>query len=200
LLWGLIKRDSTSWQMALQIIVASIPTAIIGIIMKKKMEWLLTNSNVAALGLIVTGIILLISERGFQKKSSFNLDGFGINYRTAFLIGVAQGFAALPGISRSGSTIVTGLFLGMDTRNAARFSFLVSIPAIAGAGLLEFLGAEESLSMTELSLGAFVSFVTGLLAIRWMVQLVQNNKLKPFAYYVFALSGLFLAYKFFMYI
>lgn len=196
LLVGLIRRESESITMFLQIIVASIPTAIIGFFMKKKMEWLLTDPVMASIGLCITGWILLMSQKSFQRKKDFNLEAFGIDYKTAFLIGVAQGFAVLPGVSRSGSTIVSGLFLGMDTRNAARFSFLISVPAIFGAGLLEFLGAEQQISVTYLGLGAFVSFITGLIAISLMVRLVQTNKLKPFAYYVFLIALLSLVHIF----
>lgn len=194
LLMGLLRRDYESIQMCIHIIVASIPTALIGLFMKKNFEWILTDPVIAGLGLMGTGFILLSSAKGFDRRAGFNLSGFGTDIKTAFIIGIVQGFAVLPGISRSGSTIVSGLFLGMDSRNAARFSFLISVPAIFGAGLLEFVGSEQSLSIKELGIGVLVSFVTGLLAISWMVRLVQNNRLKGFAYYVFGLSGLFFAY------
>lgn len=194
LLLGLIRRDQESIQMCVHIVMASIPTALIGLFMKNKFEWVLTDPVIAAACLFVTGLILLSSTKVFHRRSDFNLSGFGIDIKTAFLIGIVQGFAVLPGISRSGSTIVSGLFLGMDSRNASRFSFLISVPAILGAALLEFLGTEQSISIRDLGVGVFVSFITGLVAITWMVRLVQNNKLKGFAYYVFILSGAFFAY------
>jgi undecaprenyl-diphosphatase len=105
---------------------------------------------------------------------------------------MVQGFAVLPGISRSGSTIVTGLFLKMDPHNAARFSFLISLPAIAGAGLLEFMDLESGINGTRLVLGAVVSFLTGLLAISWMVKLTLGGRLKGFSLYLCLVSVGFL--------
>jgi len=79
----------------------------------------------------------------------------------------------------------------MNPKNASQFSFLISVPAIFGAGLLEFLSLEESVDLTSLSIGAVISFLTGLLAISWMVQVTLKGRLKPFSYYVFAVSALF---------
>ena len=189
LLKGIAARDSESLSMTFHIIVASVPTAIIGLAMKKQAGWILTNPVVAATCLLITGAFLFFSDRivinqGFQT-------GFGIGFFKSFLIGVVQGFAVLPGISRSGSTIVTGLVLGMNPKNASRFSFLISVPAIAGAGLLEAMDLEAGVDWTSLLVGGFVSFIIGLLAISWMVRLTMRGHLKFFSYYVVALSALF---------
>lgn len=186
---GFLNKDKEAIGMIMMIVVASVPTAIIGLVLKKKADWILTNPVVAAGCLCITGLILLVSDK-IQKGESFQT-GFGIGFKQAFLIGIVQGMAALPGISRSGSTIVMGLFLGMNPKNASRFSFLVSVPAIMGAGLLEVLDLESSVDISSLLIGGVVSFVTGLAAIALMVKLTMNGQLKYFAYYVFGVSGLF---------
>lgn len=190
LLAGFLGGDKTSIQMVGQILVASVPTGIIGILMKKNMDWVLTHPMVAASCLLVSALILLLSGRA--RQTDFDSEGFGITYWKAFLIGTVQGFAVLPGISRSGSTIVTGLFLGMAPQNGARFSFLISVPAIAGAGLLEFMSAEEAMDFQSLGLGALISFVTGLIAIHWMVKITLQRRLRVFAFYLVPVAFLFM--------
>lgn len=189
ILRGLVNRDKESIHMTLMIIVASVPTAIIGLLIKKKAGWVLTNPVVAASCLLVTGLLLYLSDR-IRISENFQT-GFGGGYRQAFVIGIVQGFAVLPGISRSGSTIITGLYLGMNPKNASRFSFLMSVPAIAGAGLLEAMDIKEGVDWMSLSLGALVSFITGLVAIAWMVRVTLKGNLKNFSYYVFTVSFLF---------
>ncbi len=190
ILQGLLKKEKESQKIVLFLMIASVPTGIIGIIMKKNMEWILTSPLVAAMGLIVTGSFLLLSGR--MAVSLEPSKAYGLNPKKAFLIGLIQGFAVLPGISRSGSTILCGLFLGLNPKNAAQFSFLVSLPALMGAGLLEFMDSSQPLVYSELLLGALVSFVTGIFAISWMVKLTQSGRLQGFGYYVITLGVCFL--------
>ncbi len=189
ILRGLRQGDKEAVSMTIMIVVASIPTAFIGLLMKKNAGWILTNPLVAAGCLVITGLILFFSDR-IRVGQNFQT-GFGIGMGQAFVVGIVQGFAVLPGISRSGSTIVTGLFLGMNPKNASRFSFLISVPAIAGAGLLEALDVQAGIDWTSLLIGGVVSFVTGLVAIAWMVRVTMKGHLKHFSYYVFGLSALF---------
>lgn len=190
---GLIRKDRESWTMAFLIVTASIPTAIIGLFMKKKADWILTNPVVAASCLLVTAFILYLS--GKIKVYHTQAPGFGIGFKKALLIGTVQGLAVLPGISRSGSTIVMGLFLNMAPHNAARFSFLISLPAIFGAALLEFLDMGSGIDGTRLIVGGMVSFITGLFAISLMVRLTLGGKLKSFSLYLCLVSfGFFLCY------
>jgi undecaprenyl-diphosphatase len=105
------------------------------------------------------------------------------------VIGVAQAFAILPGISRSGSTIVTGIFVGISREEAAKFSFLLSLPAILGASVLKIndllsLG-NSTISLTYLLVGAVVAFISGYLAILWLLNVVKKGKLEWFAYYCY---------------
>ena len=189
ILMGLVKRDREAISMATLIIVASIPTAIIALLMKKKADWILTNPVVAGTCLLVTGCFLFFSDR-INVSRRFQT-GFGIGFSRALLIGFVQGVAVLPGISRSGSTIIMGLLLGMNPKNASRFSFLISVPAIFGAGLLEVFDLKEGVDFTSLAIGGLISFLVGLAAISLMVRVTLKGRLKPFSYYVFAVSGLF---------
>ncbi len=136
ILKGLFQKEEESWKIFLYIVVASIPTGIIGLLMKKNAQWILTNPLVSALCLLLMGGVLLSSqwiELKFEKQKAY-----GLTYKKAFYIGLVQGIAVLPGISRSGTTIICGLYLGLSPANAAKFSFLVSLPALLGAGMLEF--------------------------------------------------------------
>ncbi len=187
---GVLQKDKEAISMTTLIVVASIPTAIIGLFMKKKMDWILTNPLVAAIGLLITGLILFFSDR-IRVGQNFQT-GFGIGLSKAFLVGVVQGLAVMPGISRSGSTIVMGLCLGMNPKNASRFSFLISVPAIAGAGLLEAMDLQQGIEWTSLLIGGVASFLTGLVAIALMVRITMKGHLKGFSYYVVSLSILFL--------
>ena len=188
---GFLQRDRESVAMVYMILVASLPTALIGLTMKKNMDWILTNPLVSAVCMLFTALLLFFSDR-IQVKTNYQ-EGFGVGYGRAFLIGIVQGFAVLPGISRSGSTIIAGLFLGMSAKNAARFSFLISLPAILGAGLLEFMDVQADVALKPLIIGAVVSFLTGLFAISWMVRLTLNGNLKVFSYYLFFISVAFLS-------
>lgn len=190
LFMGLLRRQQESVQMFALIVCASLPTGVIGLLMKKKMDWVLTHPLVAGVCLGITGLILQLPKK---KASPFDFDmrpGFGISFPTAFIIGIVQGLAVLPGISRSGSTIVAGLLLGMSPSNASRFSFLISIPAILAAGLLELKDGTHSLNLSDLTIGFAVSFVTGLLAISWMVRLTAKRQFRVFSYYALTISVL----------
>ena len=131
--------------------------------------------------LTITGIFLLLSRYASQKQEN-------ISVGKSILIGTAQAFAILPGISRSGSTIVTGLMLGMDRENAAKFSFLLAIPAILGASVIkinDLLTLEGQISISYLLIGALAAFISGYFAIIWLLDIVKRGKLEWFAYYCF---------------
>jgi len=132
--------------------------------------------------LAITGTILLFSRFMPKKDQEMTIV-------KSFLIGISQAFAILPGISRSGSTIVTGIFLGIDKENAARFSFLLAIPAILGASVIKLkdLISMESyiIPVSYLVIGAIVSFISGYFAIIWLLDIVKKGKLEWFAFYCY---------------
>lgn len=184
-------RDPQRRKMALLIIVASVPTAAIGLLLKKQFKTLFEMPNIVAGALFVTGLILLLSEKLKAKASQLEIADF--SYSRAVIIGIAQGLAITPGISRSGSTIATGLMLGLKGEDAARFSFLLMIPAVGGATLLEIkdaleIGLPASIDITGILAGTIAACLTGFLALKLLVYIIKKQKLSYFAYYLFVVS------------
>ena len=164
------------------IILASIPTAIIGLYLESYSETLFLTTAISGYGLIFTSVLLYLSDR-FEAKG-------GITGLKSFLSGVVQGVAVIPGISRSGSTITTLIFLGVKREEAAEFSFLMSLPAIFGATLLQIrhLEALDNNMLLTYLLGTITAFLCGLLAIHIMLMFVKNASLKIFALYCLILG------------
>ncbi|NNC94285.1 MAG: undecaprenyl-diphosphate phosphatase [Chitinophagales bacterium] len=169
---------------SLYILVSMIPVAIVGFGFKDQVESLFSG-NILLVGimLMVTGTLLLLTI--IIKSNEKNL-----SVRSAILIGIAQAIAVIPGISRSGSTISTGLLLGIRKDIITRFSFLMVIPPIIGGTMLEVKelmeqGGVQSEEITSLSLGFLGAFIAGLAACQWMIKIVRNGKIQYFAYYCF---------------
>ena len=203
ILWilkGLVKfewNDETKY--TLNIIVSMIPIAIVGLCFKDSIEGLYANEHVRTM---VVGVCLLITAalltlthfyNGKEKENLSPLD--------SFIIGIAQAVAVLPGLSRSGSTIATGLLLGNNKKKLAQFSFLMVIPPILGEALLDFKhlispsaeylaehGASAPLSASALSIGFLAAFVAGCFACKWMISIVKKCKLIYFGIYC-AIAG-----------
>lgn len=170
----------------LLIIVGSIPAAIVGFTLVHWIETELWNITIAAYGILFTGTCLLLS-RSVRPKSII-LEGPLFSYITvqkAFWIGVAQSLALLPGVSRSGMTITCALFLKTGRKDAATFSFILSLPAILGAFVLK-LSENGGLPNQDLNLyliGFLLAFVVGLLALACVLKIVLKGKFYQFGYY-----------------
>jgi undecaprenyl-diphosphatase len=175
-------REYALWD--LYVIIGTIPAAVIGLIFKDQIEAFFSNTILVIIMLFITGTILLFSRKIKSAQGP-------VTPWKSFLIGCAQAFAILPGISRSGSTIVTGMVLGVDREKAARFSFILSIPAILGAFVLKMADLmESSLSSTQLLYlltGTLAAFISGYVAIVWLMNLIKKGKLDRFAYYCYAI-------------
>lgn len=159
------------------IILASIPTAIIGLSLVEPVETYLTMPVYVGYALIVTSLLLVFSDKAGGSSK--------ISTPVAILIGIVQGLAVIPGISRSGSTIAAALFLKVKREEAAEFSFLMSLPAILGATILQ-LRKLDSFDMELLpiySAGMLAAFISGIIGIGVMMQVVKNASLKFFAFY-----------------
>ena len=170
---------------SLKIILSMIPATVIGLTME---DWIESTffGNLLLVGsmLLVTGLLLFAADRA--KDTTRN-----VNFSSAFIIGIAQAIAILPGISRSGATISASVLLGIDRSRAARFSFLMVVPLILGKMAKDiFDGAflETSVSGVALAAGFVASFITGLLACTWMIALVKKAKLSWFSYYCFVVG------------
>ncbi|MBP7039003.1 MAG: undecaprenyl-diphosphate phosphatase [Bacteroidales bacterium] len=165
----------------LRIFVSMIPLALVGFFLKEEVEGLY-NGNMLLIGLmlLVTSLLLTIGHFASGK-------GRSISYRDAFIIGLAQAFAAIPGISRSGATIATGMMLGNRKDELARFSFLMVLIPILGANFLEIVSSTdkmtESLSPAVLIAGTLTAFISGYAACRWMINIVRKSKMIWFAAY-----------------
>ncbi|NQT89809.1 MAG: undecaprenyl-diphosphate phosphatase [Candidatus Omnitrophica bacterium] len=176
-------------RLLLLIIIASIPTAVIGFLFKDLLKSLFVNVRVVGIMLFVTAGFLFIGEWAAGRKK----DKTGLSWFKALVIGIVQGISIIPGISRSGSTISTGMFLGLEKKEAVRFSFLLSIPAILGA--LAFMlrnGAGMSVDTLSLLAATASAFVVGLAAIYILIKAVARARLKFFAIYCLLMGTLIL--------
>jgi undecaprenyl-diphosphatase len=172
-------NDSSAY--LLKIIVSMIPVALVGVFFKNEVEAFFTG-NILFVGcmLLITATLLTISH--FIKPGSKNL-----GYLDAFIIGIAQAFAVLPGISRSGATITTALFMGNKREEAARFSFLMVLLPIIAANFLDLMGQESDVASNvgwfPLLVGFLAAFVSGLIACKLMLSIVRKGKLLYFGIY-----------------
>jgi len=170
------------------ILISMLPVFIVGIFFKDAVESFY-NGNIAFVGamLIITGLLLLASEKIKAKTRNLNAP-------SAFIIGIAQAIAVLPGISRSGATIATGLISGVDRSAIARFSFLMVIPPIIGASILDVGNISNSkynsTDILNMCAGFMAAFLTGLFACKLMIRLVKNSKLIYFAIYCFLVGSI----------
>ena len=191
------KFDNYEAMLPVYIIIGTFFTCLIVYPIKDFCEKLLTMPYIIGITLIITGTILLLSEF-LSKKIAEKVSA--VNIKKSILIGIAQGLAAIPGISRSGSTIATALALGIDRTNAARYSFLLSVPVILLAVVYktpEILKPEiySNLSIMPILAGTFVSAVVGYFCIKYFMAFLNKFSLNIFAYYCMAV-GLFVAIYF----
>ncbi len=168
-------------RLVLLIVLASIPTAAIGLGLKDLVEGLFTSPVAAALGWLFTGGILLLADRAAVGTRGVDM----ITPLDAILMGAAQGVAVLPGVSRSGSTVAVGIFRGLRANDAADFSFLIAIPAIIGASLLQLgdLGELSGDSWSIYLTGGVVAGVVGYAAIWGLLKLLERRIIQPFGWY-----------------
>lgn len=199
ILKGLVKFElNDSWKFTLMVIISMVPAAVVGVFFK---DWIddFYNGNVLLVSvmLLITGVILYFSDRA---KNSIG----GVTYTNAFLIGIVQAIAIMPGISRSGSTIGTSVLLGIDREKAARFSFLMVLPLIIGAMLLEFkdyidmsatMQKEALILDSSILLGFVAALVSGYFACKWMISIVKRSQLTYFSIYCWVIGGAGLAYS-----
>lgn len=191
---------TTSWNeekdFSAKIILSMIPVGIVGVLWESEIEALF-NGNIVLVGsmLIITGLLLSFT---YYKKAGDTK----VNYPKSILIGLAQAFAILPGVSRSGSTISTALLLNVSREKAARFSFLMVLPPIIGAMLLkvkDFIEAPEmaeGISAIALIAGFAAAFISGVWACKWMIGIVKKGKLIYFAIYCFIIGATALVWSF----
>jgi undecaprenyl-diphosphatase len=186
-IWGICRAlwrfdfNSPSARLFLMILIGTIPTAIIGLSFRDFFEGLFSRVVPTAVMLLITGSLLFMADRVKTSGASKKI----IRASDALIIGIVQGLAIIPGISRSGSTISTGIFIGLERQGAATFSFLLSIPSIAGAGWLQasdIMQLQRDL-LVPLLVGTVLSAVTGYMAIKALLRFVIQRRLSFFSYY-----------------
>lgn len=181
LLKGVLKFE---WNEDLQFVskigISMLPAVVVGVLFEKELEQLFSG-NIFLVGcmLIITAALLFLADKAKNTEKK-------VSFKDAFIIGVSQAIAMLPGISRSGATISTSVLLGNDKTKAARFSFLMVIPLIFGKIGKDILSGDlsyDSSNFSALSIGFLAAFVAGILACTWMIKLVRKSKLSYFAIY-----------------
>ena len=185
---GLRIEERPIRKLGIMIIVSSIPTAIMGLLFSDYIDRIFGSLTVISICWIITGFILLFSEKLNNNKKEIE----GMKYRNAIFVGICQGLAIMPGISRSGSTIVGSLVTGLKREFAVEFAFLISIPAILGSAILEFpkaikAGIEPS-TIGPMIVGFLVAAISGYFAITTMIRIVSKHRMRYFSYYVWILG------------
>ncbi|NLH26908.1 MAG: undecaprenyl-diphosphatase UppP [Syntrophomonadaceae bacterium] len=172
------------------LVLATIPGAIMGLLLEEKAETVFRNPVLIAVMLIVLGVILYWADRKGRKLTDVN----NISLGQSLMIGISQALAIIPGVSRSGITMTTGLLLGLTREGAARFSFLLSAPVIFGAGLIKVpdILANPGMINTPFLIGMLVSALSGAASIGFLLKYVQKKNFLPFVWYRFLLGAVVL--------
>jgi undecaprenyl-diphosphatase len=184
---SVIKARPGAWLMVL-LVVGSAPTALVGLAFKHKLEALFANPRAVACAMLGTAAILLATR--FVRSAGRNLSE--MSTVDALVIGLVQGIAIIPGLSRSGSTIGSGVILGLKGELAARYSFLLCVPAILGAVVLKLHDAEglAGVDLPVFGVGCLVAFLSGFAALKLFIPLVRGGHLHWFAPYLVLVGGL----------
>lgn len=163
------------------LIIATIPAAVLGVFLDSIIEHIFRSTLSVAVALIIGSIVFFVAEKISKEDRT-------ISNKNSFLVGCFQALALVPGVSRSGITISGGLILGLKREEAVRFSFLLSIPIILGAGLVKLMGDSALTIDGPVLTGSLVAFISGLFAIHFLVRFLKNNSLMVFVWYRVALA------------
>lgn len=195
---GLRLEERPVRKLGVMIIIATIPTGIIGLLFNDFFDSLYNSVVPIGIGLLITGCLLTVAE----KMNAADKQIEKMKYKDALIVGVVQGIAICPGISRSGSTLFGSLMCNLDRTFAVKFVFLISIPSILGSAVLEAPAAfEQGMNMADFGpilVGMVVAAVSGLIAIKTMIKVVSSKKLNYFSYYVWILGACVVGYGLFV--
>jgi len=191
-------RRFFNWEIIKKLVVAFIPTGVIGLTVYKAVKSMLGSVNVVLITLIIGGIALILFEH-FKEHAEDDPDFKEITYKRALLVGLFQAIAVVPGVSRSAATIVGGSLIGINKRTIVEFSFLLAVPTMAAASGLELLKGYSALAghFSTLAVGFVVSFVTAIVAIKSFLAFVKKRDFKAFGWYriVVALAFYFIVVR-----
>ncbi|MBN1254178.1 MAG: undecaprenyl-diphosphate phosphatase [Deltaproteobacteria bacterium] len=178
-------QEDPFFRVGILICIGTIPILVVGLFLEHEIEAVFSSPLFVSVALLVTGSFLLGTRWIKSQDTRFGM-------LRAFVIGLAQAFAILPGISRSGSTIAAGMYAGVERSEAARFSFLLVLPAILGATVLK--GAEllhtgiPSQQIMTLFVGTIAAYISGTIALKWLLGVIRRGRLDRFGYYCYALG------------
>jgi undecaprenyl-diphosphatase len=190
LITGVLSGDADAWRYGGKLVVATVPAGLVGVFGKDAVEQLFAAPQLVGFALIATGAILFTTR--FTLPRAHRTEP---TWTEALLIGCGQALALVPGISRSGTTVATALALGIAPLAAAEFSFLMSVPAIAGAAVLQLpeAGAASEQALVALAVGSVAALLSGLAALWLFVRLLRAGSFHGFAWYAWAVGAAFLA-------
>lgn len=189
LIIGLWERNRESWMMASFIVVATIPIIVFGFLLEGLVKSSRDNLYILGYGFLFTALIIFLSQYPRKKDGK-------LGFWNSFIIGLGQVLALFPGVSRSGTTISTGMMLGVKKEVVARFSFLIFIPAILGATVLEFKDIGQVGAIGPLIVGTVVAMVTGVIALKLLLSIIKNDKFKWFSIYCLLLGMVVLLFAY----
>jgi len=197
---GLARFDAEAIRFVRNILIGFLPAAAVGIVLHKKIEALLLSPITVAVALIVGGIAILAVER-FARREAVEMQGVA-NLPLAKVVGVGvlQCLAMIPGVSRSGATIMGALALGVDRKTAAEFSFFLAIPTMAGASAVQLwshrdeLASGAAVGLAEIMVGSVIAFIVALVVVRWFVGIVTRRGFAPFAWYRIGIGAIALVW------
>jgi len=192
-----VKGDKQGRYLGLIILLSMIPAFIVGVLLKEQISTDARSVGIVAFNLFLWGAVLILAELFAQKKLP-SISLFKIPWIKGLGIGIAQALALIPGTSRSGITISTGLFVGLSREDAVRFSFLMSIPVIFGAGLFSFIDflqtPNDSISLWLILVGLVGSFLSGMFAIHFLIKILSKKGLLYFGVYRILLAAFLVFY------
>jgi undecaprenyl-diphosphatase len=191
---GMLKGNAVSWRFVRNILIAFLPSAILGFLLINRIEALLGNGVVVAVALILGGIAILVIEKMVKRSDVVGVAEMPL--KTVAGVGLIQCLAMIPGVSRSGATILGGLSLGVERRTAAEFSFFLAIPTMLGATTLELVKHRDTLmagasgvGFGTVAVGFVVSFIVAIVVVKAFVHYISRHGFAPFAWYRIAVGA-----------
>jgi len=187
---GLWRRDPGAIRFTRNVLLGFLPSAVMGALAYGAIKAMLLQPMIVAVALIVGGVAILLIERMVRRPTFDSVEGLPV--RVALGIGFVQCLSMIPGVSRSGATIMGALLLGVERRTAAEYSFFLAVPTMVGATTLALWKARHELGDTQataIAIGFFVSFVVAMVVIRWFLGVVTKHGFAPFAWYRIAAGG-----------
>ncbi|TMG78311.1 MAG: undecaprenyl-diphosphate phosphatase [Betaproteobacteria bacterium] len=192
-----LARDRAAQRFALNLVVAFIPAAALGLAFSKLIKAYLFHAVPVALAFVTGGLVILWVEKRQRRATVENVDD--MTWRDALKVGIAQAFALIPGTSRSGATIIGGMLFGLSRRAATEFSFFLAVPTLIAAGAYDFWKNRTLFNSGDLGIfavGSVAAFASAFLCVRWLLRYIASHDFTPFAWYriVFGAVVLFTAY------